>query len=119
VTEEQPDNPEEGVKETEAPKLVTLSEDQFNQLMSQMTSLAQQVDFLKNQVEANTTSQSQTTIPDTDKEEAVMHTLSRIKNAKEVQSVYSKSKANELVELAIDYALADFMKNPPKNRGEE
>lgn len=114
MTDEQPET-DKG-EETQ-PKLVMIPEDKLAELMSQMTLLGQQVDFLKNQVEASKSApQVDRSIGDGGSQEAILHTLSRIKNAREMQNMQIKSKSEDMIELAVDYALADFMKNPPKNR---
>lgn len=117
MTDKQPET--EKVEEV-TPKLIMIPEDQLAQLMSQMTILGQQVDFLKNQVEANKSAPSvDRSISDGGSQEAIMHTLSRIKNAREMQNMQIRTKSEDMIELAVDYALADFMKNPPKNRMRE
>lgn len=121
MTEDQPDEIKDETQKTlpESPKMITLSEDQFNQIMTQMQSLNQQIDFLKNQVETSKEAQQTREAPSEEAQEAVMHTLSRMKSGRDMISTQKKQSANELVELAIDYALADYAKNPPKNRRPE
>ena len=113
MTDEQP----ETNKDESTQKMVMIPEDKLSELLSQMKQLGQQVDLLQNQVEASKSApQVDRSISDGGSQEAILHTLSRIKNAREMQNMQTRSKSEDMIELAVDYALADFMKNPPKNR---
>ena len=105
-------------KEVSQSNNVTLSMEQFSQLMQNMTTLAQQVDALKSELEVQRSSvpQSSNPIPDAGTEEAVMHTMRKIGQAREMIKEQNLAKARESIDLAVEAALIDFRKNPPKGR---
>lgn len=95
--------------------------EQMAELADMVRSLMLEVNSLKQELE-KARSEPVPSSPDVpaplsqDRQEAVMHTMQRIATLRSTTEMLKQQKAQDLLEEATNYAIANFKKNPPSWR---
>lgn len=102
---------------TEEEKLVTIDANQLAELLGAVKDLSKEVDSLKNELEASRASGTvDGMINDSNRQEAVMHTLRRMNISKDVVKELRDAQTDKVVDLAADAAILNYKQHPPKHR---
>ncbi|GAI53207.1 unnamed protein product [marine sediment metagenome] len=101
----------------EESKPITLSAEQFSQMMGTIQELTQKVDTLQHELESQKASGSpEDLLGISEKQEVVSLTKARIENLRAIADDSKRRRAEPYVELASKAAIEDFKQNPPKHR---
>lgn len=101
----------------EESKPVTLSAEQFSQMMGTIQELTKKVDTLQHELESQRESGSVEDLLDISaKQEVVSLTKARIENLRAIVDDRNRTRSEPFVDLAARAAIKDWKDNPPKHR---
>ena len=102
----------------ETPTMVSMPAEQFSEMMRMMQELSQKADVLQGELDALKVERGSVSelVDQGDRQEAVMHTIRRASQSREMFKQQRLDEALQYVELAVDAAILDYKQNPPKHR---
>lgn len=97
---------------------VTLSAEQFSEMMTTIQELSKKVDVLQSELDTTRVEGGGRLdlIAEGDKQQAVMHTIRQANMSKEMFRQQKLEEASQSVDLAVEAAILDYKRNPPKHR---
>lgn len=101
----------------EEPKAITLSAEQFSEMMSTIQDLTRKVDVLQHELDTRKESGSvEDLLGISERQEVISLTKARIQNLRAIAEESNRIRAEPFIELAAKAAIEDWRQNPPKHR---
>jgi len=101
----------------EESKPITLSAEQFSEMMGTIQELTRKVDVLQHELDTQRKSGSvEDLLGISERQEVISHTKARIENLRAIADESNRLRAEPFIELAARAAIEDWKQNPPKHR---